>query len=103
MILVLTRSVFAVNKFWIVAVVLSDVKEEVVLALGEGRYSQSRVSEGHLLMNGTASNTEIVAGAVLGVREVGRRTVRIRTGDGVRTLTVHLQQQQADHQLSVSW
>ena len=48
-------------------------------------------------MNGTAAYTEIVAGAVLGVREVGRRTVRVRTGDGVRTLTVHLQQQQADH------
>ena len=47
-------------------------------------------------MNGTASNTEIVAGAVLGVRKVGRRTVRVRTGDGVRTLTVNLHQQ-ADH------
>lgn len=37
MILVLTRSVTTVDKFWIVAVVLLDVKEEVLLALGESR------------------------------------------------------------------
>ena len=54
-------------------------------------------------MNGTAAYTEIVAGAVLWVREVDWWTVRVRTGDGVRTLTAHLHhQQQADDQVSVS-
>ena len=51
-------------------------------------------------MDGTAADTEIVAGAVLRVLSVDGRTVRRGTGHEVRTLTGHLHHQQAGQVLS---
>lgn len=47
------------------------------------------IGEGNLLMNGTASNTQEVAGAVSGVGQVGRGGVSWGTVNSLLTLRSH--------------
>ena len=93
MLLIFTWSVPAVHQVGIVAVVVSQVKKEVILALRQSTGGVREVvqggAEGNLLTECTASNTNKVAGAVTGVGQVGRRGVSGGTGDPLLTLTRH--------------
>jgi len=74
MLFILTGPGPAVHQLGVVAVVVGEVEEEVVLAL---------------LVDGAASDTEEVAGAVPGVGEVGRGRPGWGTVNSLLALTRH--------------